>query len=138
MADAFYVIGEIILILALVGLIGVLIWLVMTALRAKTVAMTNAGRLYKRPLNATKALIATGKGIAQQETVRIKHIGASVKGAAGAVKEAATEIKMAAGSVHPEELQPAVATAQNVSSNVSNAVGLAVKLSQAVRQGPNQ
>ncbi len=127
MADVFHIIGEALLILALVGLIGVLVWLVMTVLRAKTVAMTNAGRLYKRPLNATKNLIAAGKGIVQQETVRVKHIGASVKDATGAVKEAAREIKTAAESVHPEELRPALSTTQNV----FQVLRLAAKLSHS-------
>ena len=87
MADFFFVLGEGLLTLALVGLIGVIIWLVMTVLHAKTAVMADAGRLYKRPLNASKNLITTVKGLAQQETVRFKHIGASVKDAAGAVKE---------------------------------------------------
>ncbi len=135
MADILFLIGEILLILALVGLVGVIAWLVMTALRAKTAVTTDAGRLYKRPLAATKNLIATGKGIAQQETVRVKHIGASAKDAIGAVQVATAEIKTAVAGVHPEELQPAISTLQNASKIMS----LAAKFSQAAaKQGPSR
>jgi len=127
MAHIFYVIGEAMLVLALLGLIGVIAWLVMTVLHAKTMAATNAGRLYKRPLNATKTLIATGKGLVQQESVRVKHMGVSVKEAVGAVKDAAVEIKTAAAGVHPEELQPAVSTTQNILKAVSLVAQLAAK-----------
>lgn len=128
-----YLFGEILLVLALVGLISVNIWLVMTALHAKNAVMSNAGRLYKRPLNASKNLVTTVKGIVQQETVRVKRVGVSVKEAAGAVKEATVEIKTAAQGVHPEELRPAISSVQNVSRILS----LAAKFSQAAaKQGP--
>ncbi len=129
-----YLAGEIFLVLALVGLIGVTVWLAMTALHVKTALMTNAGKLYKRPLNAGKNLVLTGKGIVQQETVRVKHIGTSVKTTAGAVKETVNHVKATAQSVHPQDLKPALATMQNVSKIVS----LAAKLSRASQtQGPD-
>ena len=135
MADFFFVLGEWLLVLALLGLIGVIVWLVMTVLHAKTAVMTDAGRLYKRPLNAGKNLVTTVKGLAQQETVRVKHIGLSVKDAAGAVKEASAEIQTAARGVHPEELQPALSSVQNVFKLMS----LAAKFSQsASKQGPTR
>ena len=79
MADVLFDIGLLFTILALVGLVGVLIFLAMTALKLKTSVMDNAGRIYKRPLAAGKNLAVTVKGIAQQETVRGKHIGASAR-----------------------------------------------------------
>ena len=125
MADILFDIGLLFTILALVGLVGVLIFLAMTALKLKTSVMDNAGRIYKRPLAAGKNLVATAKGIAQQEAVRGKHIGASAKTAGLAVKDAALHIKDAAQSVHPEDLKPALSSV----SNVSKALQLAAKLS---------
>lgn len=109
MSNFLFGFGEALTILALVGLIAVLIWLVTTALRLKTAAITNAGRLYKRPLAAGKNLVTTAKGIALQEAVRGKHIGGSAKIAAAAVMEATAQIKETAQTVHPEEIKPALA-----------------------------
>lgn len=110
--------GEILLVLALVGLVGVLVWMVMTALRLKNAAVTSVGRLYKRPLNAGKNLITTGKGIVQQETVRVKHVVATFKTTAGAVMQSATQIREVAQTVHPEDLKPALALLKNAPSAV--------------------
>ena len=126
MSDVLFTIGEVMTILALVGLVGVLIFLATTALKLKTSVIDNAGRLYKRPLAAGKTLVTTVKGIAQQETVRGKHIAGSAKVAALSVKDAAVHIKETAQSVHPDELKPAV----SYLSNVSNALKVAVKLSK--------
>lgn len=131
MSSVLFTIGEVMTILALVGLVGVLIFLATTALKLKTSVIDNAGRLYKRPLAAGKNLAATAKGIAQQETMRGKHIAGSVKVAALSVKDAAVHIKDTAQSVHPEELEPAV----SYMSNLSNALKVALKLSKVgVRQ----
>ncbi len=116
--------GEILLVLALVGLVGVLVWMVMTALRLKNAAVTNAGRLYKRPLNAGKNLVTTGKGIVQQETVRVKHVVATVKTTSGAVMQSATQIKEVAQTVHPEDLKPALALLKNASSALKIAANI--------------
>ena len=127
MANFLFIVGEALMILALLGLIGVLIWVAMTALKLKTTVMTNAGRLYKRPLAAGKNLATTVKGLAQQEAVRGKHIGASAKAAAGSVQDAATHIKGAAQGVHPEDLKPAMASL----SNITKILKVAAKLTQA-------
>ena len=111
-----YIAGEIFLVLALVGIIAVIVWMVTTAVRLKTSVVTNAGRLYKRPLNAGKNLVTTGKGIAQQETVRVKHIISTVKTTSGIVMQTASEIKTVAETVHPEDLKPALALLKNASS----------------------
>ncbi len=126
MSDVLFTIGEVFCILALVGLVGVLIFLATTALKLKTSVVDNAGRLYKRPLASGKNLATTVKGIAQQEAVRGKHIGASAKVAALSVRDTAVHIKGAAQSVHPEELKPALSYV----SNLSSAAKVALKLSQ--------
>lgn len=126
MSDVLFTIGEVLTILALIGFVGVLIFLATTALKLKTSVIDNAGRLYKRPLASGKNLVTTAKGIAQQEAVRGKHIAASAKVAALSVKDAAVHIQGAAQSVHPEELKPAVSYV----SNLSNALKVALKLSQ--------
>lgn len=136
--DYIFIFGEILLALASIGLIGMLIWVVMTALHVKNQTVAHAQRLTKRPLTAGKNLWTTGKGIAQQETVRVKRIGASAKVAGLAVKDAALDIKdvaldvkETAQSVHPEnvtrEIQPTLATLETL----GKAAKVAVQLSQA-------
>ena len=140
MVDVFYVIGEVLLVVALLGLIGVLVWVVMSALHVKNQTVGHAKRLSQRPITAGKNLARTVKGIAQQETVHVKHIASTVKGAAGAVQHSATEIKEAAQTVHPEELKPAVAGIQDTKARVSEVtkvLRLAAQLTQsAARQRP--
>ena len=129
-----FIAGEIFLVLALVGIIAVIVWMVTTAVRLKTALVTNAGRLYKRPLNAGKNLVTTGKGIAQQETVRIKHIISTVKTTSGIVMQTVTEIKTVAETVHPEDLKPALALLKNASS----ALKIVANISHvAAGQGPH-
>ena len=115
MANVLTIFGESLLILALIGLIGVFVWVVKSALHVKNTTVGHAKRLSERPIRASKNLVATVKGIAQQETVRVKHIGASAKTAVTAVQGTVSDIKGAAESVHPEELKPALASLQNVS-----------------------
>ena len=129
-----FIAGEIFLVLALVGIIAVIVWMVTTAVRLKTSVVTNAGRLYKRPLNAGKNLVTTGKGIAQQETVRVKHIISTVKTTSGIVMQTVTEIKTVAETVHPEDLKPALALLKNASS----ALKIVANISHvAAGQGPH-
>ena len=129
-----YIAGEIFLVLALVGVIGVIVWMVITAVRLKTSLVTNAGRLYKRPLNAGKNLVTTGKGIAQQEAVRVKRIVSTVKTTSGAVMHSVTEIRTVAETVHPEDLKPALALLKNA----SNAVKIAANITHLTAgQGPH-
>ena len=129
-----YIAGEIFLVLALVGIIAVIIWMVTTAVRLKTSVVTNAGRLYKRPLNAGKNLVTTGKGIAQQETVRVKHILSTVKTTSGIVMQTASEIKTVAETVHPEDLKPALALLKNASSTLKIVANIS---HVAAGQGPH-
>ena len=129
-----YIAGEIFLVLALVGIIAVIVWMVTTAVRLKTALVTNAGRLYKRPLNAGKNLVTTGKGIAEQETVRVKHIISTVKTTSGIVMQTASEIKTVAETVHPEDLKPALALLKNA----SNALKTVANISHVpAGQGPH-
>ena len=129
-----FIAGEIFLVLALVGIIAVIVWMVTTAVRLKTSVVTNAGRLYKRPLNAGKNLVTTGKGIAEQETVRVKHIISTVKTTSGIVMQTVTEIKTVAETVHPEDLKPALALLKNA----SNALKTVANISHvAAGQGPH-
>ena len=124
----FFHFGEILLIAALVGLIGVLVWLVLTVLHLKTAVMGDAKRLSERPIRVVKNLIATGKGIAQQETVRAKRIAATVKGPVKAVKDTAGNIKLVASSLDTSELpdpRPGAARAQTVLKFAANAFKLA-------------
>ena len=132
--EYFYIAGEIFLVLALVGIIAVIVWMVMTAVRLKTTVVTNAGRLYKRPLNAGKNLVTTGKGIAEQETVRVKHIISTVKTTSGIVVQTVTEIKTVAETVHPEDLKPALALLKNASGTLKIVANIS---HVAAGQGPH-
>ena len=71
-------------------LVCVVGYLIATVLHFKTAVIGNAKRLYERPVNSVKSLVATGKAIAQQEQVRVQHMAGTVKGTAGDVKEKAT------------------------------------------------
>ena len=122
----------VLLILALLGLIGSIAGMVLAALRLKPSVMTNVKRLYEPPLQSVKSLIATGKGLAQQEGVRAKHIGASAREAATAVKGVAGEVKTAATGVHFSELKPVLNNLQNV----FRVLGLAAQFARTgARQG---
>ena len=137
MVEVLYVIGEIMLIAALLGLIGVMVWIALSVLHVKNQTVGHAQRLSKRPIVAGKNLAMTVKGIVQQETVHVKHIGTAVMGAAGAVKHSALEIKDAALTVHPEELKPAVASLHSTGERigqVTKVLQLAAQLSQAARK----
>ncbi len=120
-----YLFGELLLILALLGMIGVLVWLVVTALHVKNQTVSHAKRLSQRPTVAVKNLVATGKGIAQQETVRVKRIVGKGKVTVAAVKGSALEIKAAAETIHPEDLNSAKETLGNAANVARLAVGLA-------------
>jgi hypothetical protein len=128
-----YLFGEVLLVLALLGFIGVIVWLVMTVLHVKNATVGHAKRLSQRPIAATKNLIATGKGLVQQEAVHARHIGASVKEAAASVKVAAAGIQESAHAVHPEDLKPAVSTL----GSVTKLLKLAAQFSRVpAKQGP--
>ena len=120
-----YLFGEILLIAALLGVIGVLVWLVVTALHVKNQTVSHAKRLSQRPTAAVKNLVSTGKGIAQQETVRVKRIVGKGKVTVASVKGSAMEIKAAADTIHPEDLTVARETIGNAAGIAKLAVGLA-------------
>lgn len=120
-----YLFGEILLISALLGTVGVLIWLVVTALHVKNQTVSHAKRLTQRPTVAVKNLVATGKGIAQQETVRVKRVVGKGKVTVASVTASALEIKAAAETIHPEDLNAARETIGSAASIAKIAVGLA-------------
>ena len=95
-----------------ISFVGVIVYLIVTALSLKNAAMRNAKRLYEPPVNSVKSLIGTGKGIAQREQVRVQHIAANVKVMAGDVKETTGQVAGAAKTVHPDELKAALANIQ--------------------------
>lgn len=111
--DIFIVIVDWLLVLALIGLIGVIIWLGLTAVRLKNGLMGDAKRLYEPPLRSGKNLVTAGKGIALQETARAKRVGATVKGTVNVVKDTAVDVKDAAAGVNLSELKPMIANAQS-------------------------
>ena len=124
-----YKVMEILLVLTFIGFLGSIAWMVMTALKFKTNVVERGKRLAERPTQSVKNLIATGKGIAQQETVRAKRVAAMVKQTAGVVKETAGDVKEAVQTVHPEDLK---AAASNVQDGLKAAVAL-TELLQSLR-----
>lgn len=119
--ELFYHICEWLLILSLVGFIGALIWIGMTAIKIKNAVMADAKRLYGPPLTSVKAIITTGKGIAQTETIRAKRIAAIVKHTTASVKDAASDVQTTAQSIHPSDLQPVKTDIQFILRNLSSA-----------------
>jgi len=109
----FMVIVDWLQVLALIGFIGAIVWLVMTALRVKNGLMGDAKRLYEPPLRAGKNLVAAGKGVALQETARVKRVGSVVKGTVDVVKETAVDAKEAVEGIHLSDLKPVLVNAQN-------------------------
>ncbi len=125
-----YVLFEWLLVLALLGLVGVLGWMTLTVLHLKNAVMQEARRIYERPLRSVKNLAATGKGIAQQETARAKRMGTTVKGTTEVVKDTALGVKEAAQSIHPSDLKPLLTNIQSVLKMASAAAEFARSVSQ--------
>jgi len=61
------------LILTMIGLFAVIAGIAVAVLRLKNEAVRTAGRL-SAPVKSTKNLIAAGKGVYDQESVRVKRI----------------------------------------------------------------
>jgi hypothetical protein len=133
MEEFVYTLFEWLLVIAFIGLIGVLIWLVSAALALKNGVMRDAKRIYERPLNAGKSLVGTGKGIALREGIRFRQMAGDVKVAAAAVRETAGEVKTAAEDIQVSELKAVFANIQNVIKFV-NAVSKATR-SASEKQG---
>lgn len=112
--DTLIVIFQWLQVLALIGLIGAVIYLVMTALRVKNGLMGDAKRLYEPPLRSGKNLVAAGKGVALQEIGRAKRVATVVKGTAAVVKDTASDAKEAIQGVNLSDLKPYLVNAQNV------------------------
>lgn len=119
--STFYVIAEALLVLALLGFVGAVAYLIVTALHIKNFAMTRGKALADAPTRSVKNLVATGKGIVQQETVRAKRIGGVVKHTVGAVKHTTAEVKAAAQTVHPADLKAAAGNVRDVVGTVASA-----------------
>ncbi|MDQ2687258.1 MAG: hypothetical protein M3Y28_05260, partial [Armatimonadota bacterium] len=111
--EIFIVIVDWLLVLALIGLIGTLVWLGLTAVRLKNGLMGDAKRLYEPPLRSGKNLVAASKGIAMQETARAKRVGATVKDTVEVVKDTALDVKDAAAGVNLSDLKPVITNAQS-------------------------
>jgi hypothetical protein len=124
-------IGQVLVIIAFLGFIGVCISIVVAAIALKKGAVNCAKRLTERPSRAVKNLTVTGKGIVQQETVRVKNIGKRVQTATGVVKETLDETREAASGINFEDLQPLLA-------NLQQAAKLANMASQVFKSAAKQ
>jgi hypothetical protein len=122
--------AEILLILALIGLIATLIWVIVAALALKAGAVRDAKRLYERPLTAVKSLAAVGKGIAQQEMVRVHHVSAEAKETIGVVRETATELKGAVTDLTHSDIKALLHNAQTALKFLSIAAQFARSVSK--------
>jgi hypothetical protein len=122
----FYEVCNVLMIVAGIAFFAMIAYIVVTALSLKTTVMRDAKRLYEPPLKSAKSIVATGKGIALQEQVRIKHIGAQFK-------DAVTEIGGAAKTIHPQDLKNTLSSAQSVLRFASAMLKL-VRVSSKQRQ----
>ena len=100
------------IILAFFGFLGTIAWIVMAALKLKNQAMSSYRRLAGPPIERVKNIAATGRGIVQQETVRVQHMGKSVHRAAGAVKTTVDEGRVVVDSLKDADLEPLMRNAQ--------------------------
>ncbi|MCW3059542.1 MAG: hypothetical protein JWQ02_1363 [Capsulimonas sp.] len=105
-------VADVLLILAFLGFVGVLIWLGATAVHIKNSVVGNGKKLYTRPAASAKNLMVAGKGIVQQEGVRVKRIGATGKVAVQAVQATVAEAKVAVESLQEAEIGPLLKHAQ--------------------------
>ena len=83
------------LILTLVGLVAVIVGIVVGVLRIKNEVLRSAKRL-SAPVNSTKNLFAAGKGVVDQETVRVNRIIKRGAITVGVVSETIDHLKVAA------------------------------------------
>ena len=118
--------ADVLIILAFLGFVGVLIWLGATMVHIKNSAVSNGKKLYSRPAASVKNLTVAGKGIVQQETVRVQRIGASGKVAVKAVQVTVAEAKVAVDSLREADLGPLLKQAQ-MAAKFASAVAQTVK-----------
>ena len=136
--STFYTVAEVLLVLALLGFVGAVASLVVIALHIKTFAMTRGKRLADIPTRSVKNLIATGKGIAQQETVRAKRIAVVVKRTAGVVKHTAAETKAAAQTVHPADLKAAAGNVRETLGTLADAQRIYAEVQEILQTAGRQ
>jgi hypothetical protein len=118
-------IADYLIILALLGLIIVLAVLITAVLKLKSGAISDAKRLYERPLQSFKNLAAAGKGIVQQETVHIDAISARAKSAGVVVNEVAEDLNEAITTIRDVDWESLIASAQGFIKFASAAAGVA-------------
>jgi hypothetical protein len=105
-------IADVLIIVAFLGLIVALGALVFAALRLKNDAMRNAKRLYVKPMQSVKNLTTAGKGIVQQEGVRVRHAIDTIRSTSAIVKETVDEVSVAVETVRDVDWAPILAAAQ--------------------------
>jgi hypothetical protein len=89
---------SVLLILTLVGLIAVVSTIVIAILKIKNEALRSARRL-SGPVKSVKNIITAGKGVYDQEGVRVKRIIKRATITVGAVKETVEHTKVAAEGI---------------------------------------
>jgi hypothetical protein len=112
--NTLFTIGEWLLVVAFFGTILTTISLVWAAFSLKNCAVRSAKTIYERPWQRIKNIMATGKGIGQQETVRLQQIATHAKVAAESVQETVAEAKVVVEAVKSSDLKPLLSNIQNV------------------------
>lgn len=120
------------IILAFLGFIGALCAIAAAALQLKNQAMSSYKRLSTPPVERVKMIATTGKGIVQQESVRVRRIGKSAKRAADAVMVTVDEGRVAVESIRDSDLEPLI---QNAQTAFKFATAAASVLRAAGKQG---
>lgn len=105
-------IADILIILAFLGLIAACGAVVFVALRMKRDVVRNAKRLYEPPLRSAKNIVTAGKGLVQQETVRVQHGARVVRETAAVVRTAVVDLRRAVEIVRDIDWQPILSMAQ--------------------------
>jgi len=113
------------IILAFLGFIGALCAIGITAVGLKNQAMSSYKRLTSRPIERVKMIAVTGKGIGQQEGVRLRRMSKSAKRAADAVKVTVEEAKVAVDNIKEADLEPLLKNAETAFKFATAAASLA-------------
>jgi len=133
--QAFEMILDVLIIVALFGFVGAIVWIVMEGLKLKNQALSTYKRLAAPPIERVKNITATGKGIVQQESIRVRHIGKSIHRASVAVKETADDVIVVVDSLKDTDIEPLLQHAQTAFKFATAAASL---LKAASQQGTRE
>lgn len=113
---------QVLIIIASLALFVVFAWVIWSVINLKNTAVRCAKRLYERPLRSFNNLTTAGKGLIQQETVRVQNAGKNIKAASDAVNACRNDVQEAVDILKETDFQ---VVADNIQSAVKMAAAVA-------------